>query len=80
MPRFSARWLEIALQQYGALPLHAQRLVDERIEELLERPEGPRDAYDSRSDQWTTTYGSGMGLLVYAVVTEHQRVLVLRVV
>lgn len=80
MPRFSARWLEIALEQYGALLPASQRQVDARIEQLLERPEGPPEAYDSRSDQWTTTYGGGVGLILYAVVHEHQRVLVLPLV
>jgi mRNA-degrading endonuclease RelE of RelBE toxin-antitoxin system len=80
MPRFSARWLEIALEQYNALPPASQRQVEARIEQLLERPEGPREAYDSRSAQWTTTYGGGVGLILYAVVHEHQRVLILRLV
>lgn len=80
MPRFSARWLEIALEQYNALPHEVQRQVDARIEQLLEQPEGPRDAYDPHSDQWTTIYGDGVGLILYAVVREHQRVLILRLV
>lgn len=80
MPRFAARWLEIALEQYSALSVEAQRQVDARIEQLLERPEEHPEAYDSRSDQWTTTYGGGAGLVVYAVVREHQRVLILRLV
>jgi hypothetical protein len=57
MPRFSARSLEIALEQHTALPLAVQRQVDARIEQLLERPKGPREAYDPRSDHWTATYG-----------------------
>ncbi|MGH3800280.1 MAG: hypothetical protein ACRDTD_09145 [Pseudonocardiaceae bacterium] len=51
MPRFSARWLEIAIEQYDA-----------RVEQLLAWPEGPREAYDARRDRWTTTYGDGAGL------------------
>ena len=80
MPRLSARWLEIAREQFDALPLETQRQVDARIEELLEQPEESRDAYESRSDQWTTTYGDGSGLILYAVVREHQMLLVLRLV
>jgi hypothetical protein len=80
MSRFSARWLEIALEQYAALPLEAQRQVDARVAELMEQPEGPRGAYDEPSDQWTTTYGGGAGLMVYAVVVEYRRVLILRLV
>ena len=50
MPRYSALWLQVAVEQYDALPVAVRRLVDARIEELLERPEGPREAYDARAD------------------------------
>lgn len=30
--------------------------------------------------QWTTAYGDGAGLIVYAIVHKHQRVIVLRLV
>jgi hypothetical protein len=40
----------------------------------------PRSAYDEATDQWTTTYGGGAGLIVYAVVHEHQRLITLRLV
>lgn len=80
MPRFSARWLEIALEQYHGLPLDTQRQVDARIDQLLERPEGPLESYDPSSDHWTTTYGGGTGLILFAVVREHQQVLILRLV
>lgn len=80
MPHFSARWLEIAREQYDALPAEARQQVDDHIEQLLERPEGPPQAYDLSSDQWTTTYGGGAGLILYAIVQEHQRVLILRLV
>jgi hypothetical protein len=36
--------------------------------------------YDELTDQWTTVYGDGAGLLVYAVVSEYQRVIILRLV
>lgn len=78
--RFSARWLEIAQEQYDALPVEVQREVDARVEQLLEQPVGPPEAYDARTDQWTTIYGGGIGLILYAVVEEHQRVLILRLV
>ncbi len=80
MPGFTALWLEVAVEQYTALPLAAQRQVDARVEELLDRPEGPRGSYDPRSDSWTTTYGGGAGLILYAVVPERRRVLILRLV
>ena len=80
MPRFSARWLEIALEHYDALPAATQRQIDARVEQLLESREGPREAYDSRRDQWVSAYGDGAGLILYAVVHEHRRVLILRLV
>jgi hypothetical protein len=80
MPAFAARWLEIAIEQYLALSPDAQTQVEARIEELLEQPVGPASAYDEPSDQWTTTYGGGTGLILYAVVEEYRRVLILRLV
>ncbi len=72
--------MQIALEQYRALSVTERRSVDVRIEQLLERPEGPRAAYDAQSDQWTTTFGDGAGLLLYAVVAQHQQVIILRLV
>lgn len=80
MDRYTARWLQIPLEQYAALPTEAQRQVDDRVEQLLEQPEGQPEAYDPPSDQWTTTYGDGAGLILYAVVHQHRRVLILRLV
>jgi hypothetical protein len=46
-------------------------LVDVRLEQMLENPnQQPVSAYDERADQWTTVYGDGLGLNVYAVVRE----------
>lgn len=80
MPRYTARWLQIPREQYAALPAETQRQVDDRIEQLLEHPEGPLHAYDPPSDSWTTTYGDGAGLILYAVVHGHRRVLILRLI
>ena len=80
MARYGPVWLEIAAEQYAHLPASGRAQVDARLEQLLENPRQPRASYDSRTDQWTTTYGDGAGLLVYAVVHEHQRVIVLRLV
>ena len=54
--------------------------VTARLEQLLKNPRQPRDGYDELTDQWTTTYGGGAGLIVYAVVHERQRVIILRLV
>ena len=80
MAGYTARWSQIPLEQYAALPEVAQRQVDVRVAELLEEPEGPPQAYDPPTDQWTTVYGDGAGLILYAVVHAHRRVLILRLV
>jgi len=80
MARYGAMWLEIAAEQYVHLPVSSREQVDARLEQLLEDPRHPHASYDRRTDQWTTTYGDGAGLLVYAVVHEHQRVVILRLV
>lgn len=73
--------MEIAREQYAALPPEAGKQVDVRIEQLLENPgQEPRSAYDNATDQWTTTYGAGAGLILYAVVHERQRLIILRLV
>ncbi|MFN2494458.1 MAG: type II toxin-antitoxin system RelE/ParE family toxin [Pseudonocardiaceae bacterium] len=73
-------WLEIALDQYASLPTETQKQIDARVEELVENPRQPRSAYDERTDQGTTTYGGGAGLIVYAVVHERATVIILRLV
>jgi mRNA-degrading endonuclease RelE of RelBE toxin-antitoxin system len=81
MPRYGAIWVEIAREQYAALPPEAREQVDARIQELLENPrQQPRSAYDSGAGQRTTIYGAGAGLIVYAVVHERHRLIVLRLV
>ena len=80
MARYTARWLEIARDQYRALPEHHQQAIDNRVGTLLDQPEGPAGAYHPRRDQWTTTYGDGLGLIVYAIAADERRVLILRLV
>lgn len=80
MPAYTDRWLQLAIDQYFELPDEQRHQVDQRIEELLVAPEGPSRSYDQPSDQWTTTYGDGTGLIVYAVVPEYRRVLILRII
>lgn len=81
MARYGPVWLEIAREQYAALPGELQAQVDTRVEQLLENPRQHADAaYDPRTDQWTTIYGDGAGLIVYAVVHDRQRLIILRLV
>ena len=79
MARYGLIWLEIAHDDYASLPEATRVQISAHIEQLLENPRQPRDHYDEATDQWTTTYG-GAGLIVYAVVHERQRVIILRLV
>lgn len=81
MPRYGVLWVQLAREQYATLPPAVQDLVDARVGELLEDPRHPpRPGYDQRTDQWTTTYGAGAGLILFAVVDARQRVIILRLV
>ncbi len=81
MPRYGLIWLEIAREYYASLPATTREQIDIRIEQLLENPrQHSRSAYDEASDQWTVTYGGGAGLIVYAVVSDRQRLIILRLV
>jgi len=80
MARYGLIWLEIAHADYTSLPERTRAQIHARIEQLLHNPRQPRDSYDQLTDLWTTTYGEGAGLIVYAVVNEHRRVIILRLV
>jgi len=80
MARYGLIWLEIAYADYESLPEDIRTQISARIEQLLENPRQSRDSYAERTDQGTTTYGNGAGLIVYAVVHERQRVIILRLV
>lgn len=80
MARYRALWLQLAREQYDALPGSVQQQLRRRIEQLSERPELPQSSYDPNTDQWTTTYGDGAGLLLVAINVEHRTVIVLRLV
>ena len=78
MARYGLVWLEIARADYASLPEDTLAQISVRIEQLLENPRQPRDGYDELTDQWTTTYGGGAGLIVYTVVHERRHVIILR--
>jgi len=80
MARYGLIWLEIAYADYESLPDDIRTQISARIERLLENPRQSHDSYDERTDQWTTIYGDGAGLIVYAVVHKRQRVIILRLV
>jgi hypothetical protein len=79
MPRYDQIWLEIAQEQYDSLPTTTQRLIDRRIEELLNDPIGnPYAVYYQRFDEWTIPFGADEGFISYAVVEEPRRLVILR--
>jgi mRNA-degrading endonuclease RelE of RelBE toxin-antitoxin system len=78
--RYGLIWLEIAREDYASMPEATRVQISTRIEQLLENPRQAHDGYDQLTDQWTTTYSDGAGLIVYAVVHERHRVIILRLV
>ncbi|MDQ2790994.1 MAG: hypothetical protein M3Y73_15275 [Actinomycetota bacterium] len=79
MPRYERSWLEIAQEQYDSLPATTRRLVDRRVEELLDDPTGNPDAtYYRRFDEWIIPFGADEGFISYAVVEEPRRLVILR--
>ncbi|MGH3812476.1 MAG: hypothetical protein ACRDUV_08475 [Pseudonocardiaceae bacterium] len=42
MPRFSVRWLEIAIEYYDALPAVTRQQIDARVEQLWSGPKARR--------------------------------------
>jgi hypothetical protein len=80
MPRYGLVWLELAEQQYHALPAEVRGLVDRRLNPLLENPTEPPDAvYNEHSDQWSVPL-TERGFLFYAVVRDPAKVIVLRLI
>lgn len=79
MARYTVGWVDIAEEQYHALSAQQQRLVDARINQLLEDPE-TSSFLDRRTDQWTTTDNSGAGLISYVFRTDRPRLVILRLV
>ncbi|MDQ3825363.1 MAG: hypothetical protein M3325_06280 [Actinomycetota bacterium] len=67
---------EEAEKQYDALPKSTRRLVDQRIEELLENPTGnPDTVYDARNATHIVPIGDDKGFIVYAVEESFEMVI-----
>jgi len=64
VPRYALIWVDIAIEQYLALPTEQQQLVDTRVQQLLDNPAGPRTSHDPHTDLWTPTDSVGAGLIV----------------
>jgi hypothetical protein len=70
---------DVARKQYRNLPESTRRLVDRRIEELLEDPTGSSHLeYDEQFDQYSIPIGEDKGWIVYAVVAKVRVVIPLR--
>lgn len=80
MARYDLGWVDIALDQYLALPENPQRLIDARLSQLLDDPDGPGTSHDLQTDWWTTTDSAGAGLIIYVFRPSHPRLVILRLV
>lgn len=80
MADYTVTWAEIAFEQYWALRDDGQQQVNERWVDLRRRPGQRPASYDQGTDHWTVEYGDGAGLLVYAVVPQRRRVIILRLI
>lgn len=80
MARHVLGWVDVALDQYLALPLEQQHLIDARIGQLLDDPAGSGSSYDPDTDWWTTTDHFGAGLIVYVFRPDRPRLVILRLV
>lgn len=79
MPRYTLQSVEVADRQYENLPESTRRLVDRRIEELLENPTGnPHKEYDPQFDQWSIPIGDDTGWILYSIEKNARRVILLR--
>ena len=80
MSRYQLGWGDVALDQYVALSPEHQQLIDSRLSQLLDHPDGPDCTHDETSDYWTTTDSAGVGLIVYIFRIGRPRLVVLRLV
>jgi mRNA-degrading endonuclease RelE of RelBE toxin-antitoxin system len=79
MPRYTLKSVAEADRQYADLPENTRRLVEWRIQELLENPNGNRDKqYDSQFGQWSIPIGDDKGWIIYGIVENAQLVILLR--
>lgn len=68
------------IDQYLALEMSQRQLVDERMTQLVELPDGPDCHLDLVTDQWTTTDAHGEGLILYIFRDDPARLVVLRLI
>lgn len=80
MPNYILGWVDIAIEQYLALPTTQQRLIDTRIQQILDNPAGPSSSHDPDTDLWTTSDSAGAGLIVYVFRADRPRLVIMRLV
>ncbi|MCK9893692.1 hypothetical protein [Frankia sp. AgB32] len=77
MPAFAARWVDHAREQRGSLPVNPRARLDEMLHQLLRDPR--IGTCDKRTDQWTTSYDRGRGVILYTIEGRWLTLTVLRV-
>jgi hypothetical protein len=80
MARLVVTWSEVALDEYLALDSGRQRLIDRRLTELVDAPDGPGCRYDAGTDTWAATDAEAAGFIVYTFRIDGSRLVVLRLV
>jgi hypothetical protein len=78
--RWVATWAEVSLDQYLTLDSRRQELIDSRLTELEQAPDGAGCRYDQGSDTWTTTDAQAAGFIVYTFRQTSPRLVVLRLI
>lgn len=80
MPGYALTWVDVARDQYAALEPADQHLVDLRLAELINHPDGPGCSEDTTTGQWLTSDRLGHGLILYSFRPGGPRLVVLRLV
>lgn len=79
MARYELVWSDVPRDQYRALSPEVKAQVDEALDRVLDDPE-KFGSYDKSADQWSATFGGGMGFILYAISHERVKVMLLRIV
>ncbi|UQX13459.1 hypothetical protein [Candidatus Mycobacterium methanotrophicum] len=61
MARYELVWSDVPLSQYRSLAPEVRTQIDETLDWVLDDPE-QHGTYDKDADQWSTTFGGGIGL------------------
>lgn len=78
VPDYVLTWVDVAREQYAALPPDTQHLINLGLAELLDEPDGPGCSEDPTTGQWVTSDHVGRGLLLYTFRPGAPRLVILR--